>query len=328
MILGAMSSNDCQHHSLARHVSSPTQQAALRKVERFFQWQDLSDEQCAQALVDCLQFKGKFDLCLDRSNWQLGLKEVNYLVLSWRISKEICIPLLFVDLDKAGNSSTQERIDLLDRFDKLFGCSRIKRLFADREFIGEKWIRYLASRSIPFYIRIRENTLLPFGQDVSQAKDFFHHLTDKTQRLLIKKLYGYTLYFAATRSPKGDLVIVMTNQNQTAKQILNCYRKRWSIEMMFRKLKTSGFNWEKTHMKAPERLIILLVILTLATLYSCLLGMNEKIPWKKTLKCFVKSIFRKGLQVFQHLLAKGTETALRALLKLLERAPQLLVVEK
>lgn len=69
---------------------------------------------------------------------------VNYLVLSWRISKDFCLPLLFVDLDKAGNSNAQERIDLLDKFDKLFVCSRIKRLFADREFIGEKWIRYLA----------------------------------------------------------------------------------------------------------------------------------------------------------------------------------------
>ncbi|MFM7853426.1 MAG: hypothetical protein ACKO96_16280, partial [Flammeovirgaceae bacterium] len=63
MIVGAMSSNDCQHHSLARHVSSRTHQAAVRKVERFFQQEDLTDEQWAKALVECLHFKGKFDLC-------------------------------------------------------------------------------------------------------------------------------------------------------------------------------------------------------------------------------------------------------------------------
>ena len=328
MILGAMSSNNCQHHSLARQVSSSTQQGALRKVERFFQQQELTDEQCAKALVDSLQFKEKFDLCLDRSNWQFGTKKVNYLVLSWRISKEICLPLLFVDLDKAGNSNTQERLDLLDRFDKLFGCSRIKRLFADREFIGEQWIGYLASQNIPFYIRIRENTLLPFGQGLCYTKDFFQHLTDKTNRLLVKDLYGYTFYFAGTKSVTGELVIVMTNQAETAKKILKCYSKRWSIEVMFRKLKTSGFNWENTHMKIRKRLVKLLVILTLAFLYVCLFGTQEKIPWKKTLKCFVKSIFRKGLQVFQHLLAKGLDLALATLLNLLQAAPQLVPVEK
>jgi hypothetical protein len=36
MILGALSSNNVHHQSLARHVDSPNPKAALRKVERFF----------------------------------------------------------------------------------------------------------------------------------------------------------------------------------------------------------------------------------------------------------------------------------------------------
>ena len=73
-----------------------------------------------------LQFKGKFDLCLDRSNWKFGEKDINYLVLSWRINKKISLPPLFVDLDKAGNSNTIERIDLLEEFNEVFGFNRIK----------------------------------------------------------------------------------------------------------------------------------------------------------------------------------------------------------
>jgi hypothetical protein len=320
MILGAMSSSNCQHHSLSRHVDSPNQQSAVRRVERFFQEQELSCEQGAKALVDILQFEGKFDLCLDRSNWQFGTKNINYLVLSWQISKDLSVPLLFVDLDKAGNSNTNERIDLLEIFDRIFGCSRIKTLLADREFIGEKWICFLASRDIPFYIRIRENTLLPFSKDPLPAKDFFYHLTQQTQRLLIKELYGHTFYFAGTRSPDGELVIVMTNQNQTAKKILKIYRSRWSIEILFKNLKSSGFNWESTHMKITERLVKLLVILTLATLCSCLMGIRHKIPWKKTLNCPVKTMFRQGLQSFQHLISKGVNLAIKQLLKVLNHS--------
>ena len=46
---------------------------------------------------------------------------------------------MFVELDKAGNSNTQERVDLLKNFDEVFGFLRIKSLMADRKFIGKKW---------------------------------------------------------------------------------------------------------------------------------------------------------------------------------------------
>jgi hypothetical protein len=99
----------------------------------------LSQKDYARAIVNLIGFKGDFDLCLDRSNWKFGKKNINYLVLSWRISKKISIPLMFVELDKAGNSNTQERVDLLKNFDEVFGFLRIKSLMADREFIGKKW---------------------------------------------------------------------------------------------------------------------------------------------------------------------------------------------
>jgi hypothetical protein len=55
----------------------------------------LSPEEYAKAVVETLGFKGKFDLSRDRSNWKYGKKEINYLVLSWRINKYISIPLMF-----------------------------------------------------------------------------------------------------------------------------------------------------------------------------------------------------------------------------------------
>lgn len=104
----------------------------------------MSPEEYAKAVVEALEFKGKFDLGLDhRSNWKYGKKEINYLVLSWRINKHISIPLMFTELDKAGNSNTAERLDLLERFNKIFGFDRIKSLVADREFIGAKRFKEL-----------------------------------------------------------------------------------------------------------------------------------------------------------------------------------------
>lgn len=65
--------------------------------------------------------------------------------------------LLFTMLDKRGNSSTAERIELVDRFIALFGKDKIECLVADREFVGGKWIEYLNNNSIRYHIRIRNN---------------------------------------------------------------------------------------------------------------------------------------------------------------------------
>jgi transposase len=112
----------------------------------------------------------------------------------------------------------------------------------------------------------------------------------------------------------------MSNQNIKAKQILDKYRERWSIEELFRKLKTSGFHWENTHMKKSARLIALLIILGFGLLIAYLMGLNEKIPWKKTLGCPLYSVFKKGLINFQFLVAQSVTAAINTVLNLLESA--------
>ena len=324
MILGVLCSSNVHHQSLARYVESPHPKAALRKVERFFCEEALASEDYAKAIVDLLSFKGKFDLCLDRTNWKFGDKDINYLVLSWRINKKISLPLLFVDLNKAGNSNASERIDLLEVFKGIFGFHRIKSLMADREFVGQKWFKMLNKTKIPYFIRVKENTKLPWGKSSIQAKRLFHHLKGWQSRLVEKEMYGSTVYFAGTLSKSGELVIVMTNQRLKTKQILAKYRERWSIEELFRKLKTSGFHWENTHMKHSYRLISLLIILGFALLIACLMGQDDHIPWKKTLNCPLYSIFKQGLINLQFLLAKSLTGALDLILTLLERAQYVL----
>lgn len=226
---------------------------------------------------------------------------------------------MFVELDKAGNSNTEERIDLLSKFDKVFGFHRIKSLMADREFIGQKWFKMLEENNIPYYIRMKDNILLPWGAEPIHARNLFQHLMPKQVRLVEKQMYGGTVYFAGTRSKAGDLVIIMTNQKVSAEKILSRYRNRWSIEELFRKLKTSGFHWENTHMKKSERLVSLLIILSFALLIAFLMGQRIKIPWKKTLGYPLYSVFKQGLIHFQFLVAQSLADTIEAILNLLKR---------
>ena len=325
-ILGAMSSGNCQQYSLSRMLESPTCKSGIRRIERLFQKQELTCSSLALFLVEALDFTGIFDLCLDRSNWEFGEKNINYLVLSWRISKELSLPLLFVELDKAGNSNTNERIDLIQQFIDIFGQSRIKSLSADREFVGKIWCDYLVRNKIPFYMRHRININIPYGTETLRCiGDFFDHLKINQTRVLYKKMYGEDVCFIGKRLKNNELLIILTNQtHKKESDILNEYRKRWSIEELFKKLKTSGFHWENTHMKRSERLSKLLIILSIAVLWSYLMGVALQRAYKKTLNCFAKTIFRYGLQNFQHLVSKSIQSAIATLAERLDIAADLI----
>jgi hypothetical protein len=69
----------------------------------------------------------------------------------------VAFSILISRLDKRGNSHTQERIAMIDRYVQLFGYDTVDGLPADREFVGEHRIDRLNRSRIRHYIRIREN---------------------------------------------------------------------------------------------------------------------------------------------------------------------------
>lgn len=73
------------------------------------------------------------------------------------VCQGVAFPIIFKLLPKRGNLNTQERIDIVENFIRLFGKEAIKELVADREFVGENWMEYLNKEEIRCHIRIREN---------------------------------------------------------------------------------------------------------------------------------------------------------------------------
>ncbi|EKU62015.1 hypothetical protein ACINWC487_0815 [Acinetobacter nosocomialis] len=48
---------------------------------------------------------------------------------------------------------------MIQRFISIFGKDRIVNVFADREFIGEKWFTWLIENDINFCIRVKKTLL-------------------------------------------------------------------------------------------------------------------------------------------------------------------------
>ncbi len=82
-------------------------------------------------------FKDDLKLGLDRTNWKIGLKEINLLMLELAI-KNVAISLMFKMLDKRGSSDLQERRKLIMKYIERFDKQSINFLLADREFVASK----------------------------------------------------------------------------------------------------------------------------------------------------------------------------------------------
>lgn len=217
-------------------------------------------------------------------------------------------------LDKRGNSNTQERMDILAGFIKQFGKTSIRGILADREFIGEKWFKYLKNNGINFIIRIKKDakTTNSQGQEV-QVKNLFLHLkpaesfTIEDPRLITR----VPVYLTALRLSDGEFLIVASSKND-GQHALEYYKERWQIETLFSCLKSRGFNLEETRVTDLERIKKLLIVPVIAFCWSYRTGewqhdLVKPITVKKHLR-LSKSIFRVGLDFIRNALFNATSS--------------------
>lgn len=287
---------------LALSISSGVKTtSAYRRLQRFFQVFVMDYELIARLLMNFMAHEPLI-ISIDRTNWKYGNVDLNIFMLCANY-KGIGVPILWDMLPKKGNSNTDERIKLISTFIKIFGKGRIKHLLADREFIGENWFAFLEKEQINFYIRIRNNTLIK-KQNGKIIKAYLCFSKNKTGVLHKIRIGESILNLSGKRLKDGEYLIVATNA--TMSNALNIYKKRWEIEMLFSCLKTRGFRLEESHMKSPEKIKKLIVLLALAFLWCHQTGeeMNDKEPIKiKTHGRKANNLFRYGLDYLRKLIA-------------------------
>ena len=129
-------------HIASERPSDVKVASSYRRLQRFFQHVRPGQDWTANVVIGLLGIKGPWVLCLDRTNWKVGSRDVNILLLAV-VTRRHRVPLLWTVLDKAGTSDTAERTALMRRYLAIFGASSIKFLLADREFIGAEWFNFL-----------------------------------------------------------------------------------------------------------------------------------------------------------------------------------------
>ena len=141
----------------------------------------------------------------------------------------VAFPLMFTMLDKRGNSNSQERIELINRFIRLFGRQVIESVVADREFVGEKWLEFLNQNKIRYYIHIRNNfkVFLPHKNKEIKASHLFNRfkVNEFVYYSKIVRINGQLCYLSGCKLNNNDmkqdfLIIVSFDRPETGAERL------------------------------------------------------------------------------------------------------------
>jgi hypothetical protein len=284
-----------------------------KRLQRFLRGFDLNCVAVARLMLRWLQtgigLKAPYILSLDRTNWKFGQTHINVLMIAI-VHNGVAFPLLWSLLEKAGNSSVEERQSLLECYCEAFGKNSISYLTADREFGGKAFLSWLKGQKIGFVIRLRGNIRIANSRGVMQAgQDLFASgRVGVAKRLGPRQVFGKTdtipLFVSGMRLA-DDYLIVASNRDPNLSDPIAEYGNRWGIETLFGSLKRRGFDLEGTHLRDSERLSRLLSVLALAFCWAYLCGawLFEKKPWKsKKHGRLTVSLFRRGLDHLQRLL--------------------------
>lgn len=203
-----------------------------KRLQRFFRDFDLNYAVIAKAVITLMNIRQPWVLSTDRTEWSFGEKRFNLLFLGV-VYDGIAYPVVWIALDKKGNSNGNERMDLLDRFYELFPDAKVAYLTGAREFVGKQWLSYLLIEPmIPFRLRIRESDLIFDGKKQLRASIVFAHLQPGQSEILSGKklVWGRKVYVSALRLESGELLIVITPES--CPTAISDYGKRWGIETL------------------------------------------------------------------------------------------------
>ena len=281
--------------------------SSLRRIQRFVAKFSFDSNIIAKVIFSLLPSKEKLIISIDRTNWKFGQVDINIFMLGI-VYKGVAFPLLFSMLPKRGNSNSKERIDLINRYIRLFGKNSIDCIVADREFVGEQWLAFLNENSLRYYIRIRNNFKVFIPHKNKWVKAFWLFNSYKINQFInyskIVKVNNQLCYLSGSKLHNGEyLILASFNKPEDSSRY---YTERWQIEMTFRAMKSSGFDIEKTHLQDLERIekLVLLVMIAFVWCYKVGIYIHQNIK-AITIKKHGKkaiSIFKYGLEYIANFL--------------------------
>ena len=259
-------------------------------------------------------------LAMDRTHFETG-KMVRNILAVGVVYKNVFIPLAWDNLDKKGNSNTEERLALIDDLTRRWKDTGLPMppllLCGDREFIGDEWFTGLDDRSIKFIFRLKSNRLFEiwlkngYGKKkykLGVLRRYMKRKNLKSMEAVIRDRYIFNLTWVENDSPDPDepYLYLISNLEQPDRAG-ELYRLRWKIECCFKHFKSNGFDLECMRLEGDFKTDLVFAIVSLIYVLAIKEGMlqNEiepvrQIIYKDKGKTYpAKSVFRVGITVLK-----------------------------
>jgi len=277
-------------------------------------------------------------LLLDGTKWEVRGEKVQFLTLAM-VHQGVALPIYADDLLKAGHSSQAERIEFLKRAGERFDLRNML-LLGDREYVGIQWFEALhVEFGIQFVIRLKKGI---YHQHIEAAggktwEQMQQKLRSNKKKTLVSKLIklgGQIYRYVITRNPKAgskdeDEFLYLLTTLPSAKTAVSQYAVRWQIEVLFRHLKSNGFDLESTRVEGKYKREVMMQILCLVYLLAiregllfyqrCPKARQVKMDYARKVKTLVHSVFRQGLCILMQRVA-SLDNMIRYLASILAKA--------
>lgn len=253
------------------------------------------------------KIKKPVQLIMDRTCWTRGGIDYNFLFLAIKI-EDICLPLCFESLEsnKGGNSNLEERMKTILAALRRIRADKIEVVLGDREFGSINFMQQLRNEGVKYCFRLKDD-----WNYIHDPKTGVVSIPAVVNELEVgQKAHLHQVLLGKHNPVKTDITvlklegsIVVVAHSPKVKNPETLYRKRWSIEMLFKFLKSGFFNMEDMNIKKHHAIVNLIYILCLAValLFQEYL-MTERLKPGFRKRPPDKSVFRLALELIQQLI--------------------------
>lgn len=279
MICGILSNNSVQLPEIAsgvnKHVKS---ESKIKQFKRFIMSKYTDQESFylpfILPLLEKLSGSGELVFAIDGST---AGKECMVLMVSV-IYKKRAIPIVWIARKgKKGHLPESLHCQLIEKLIDIVPENSRKTLLGDGEFDGNSLQELLKRHGWSYVLRTRKDMLAKEGynddfclKSLGTGRGDYFFVPDI---LITQQQYGPVNLLVWHDKKYKEALYLLTNLDFPA-EISRYYKKRFMIETFFADQKTKGFQFHRSKLDDPERIIYLLIAACLAYVFLLLIGLQ------------------------------------------------------
>ncbi len=190
--------------------------------------------------------------------------------------------------------------------------------------MNKEWLDFLIDNRLKFAIPLKMDHKIRLVQGFKTLTigKIFSDVKSLEYKACNGILWGKKVNFAAYRNDKGQLMGLVSSIEVEC-NIFALYKFRWSIERLFKHLKSGGFDIEKSHLVNLDRFEKLLVVTAIASTLIIKNGLIQnalnpiRIKRQNTIEKQLFSLFTYGFDHIKNAFSQSTTTVTHLICTLL-----------